>query len=461
MVAVPDKRHVSRYIVCGDDRLVADLARLLLAQPDVTVTVVVPSDAAERAWAGDLSGTRLVITERLDREALHRAGLGCADAVILLSSGPVMRQALLVRQLNPTVRLIVRTEADDTSRPPALQNCTLLSLTAAAVEAYLAVLPSAAPPRRVALRVAARTRRPATMRRRLLLHELRTRATRIVAIALATVAVATALFVSITSLSIFDALYVILLKGFSEPDLRESGVSKIFDVCFDLLAVVGSVTAGVYIGDGIDRARALTAAGVPPKGLTDHVVIVGLGDLGTRMMQALHHADIDVVAVDISDTARGIRVARRLELPVLVDDGRWPETLRHAAVARCRALLLLTSDDTVNLDIALAGQGIRADLPIVWRPGDDETAALVSDQLAVLVPRTTPDDTVRYLAELVIANRPQDEQHRSRPIRPKRRNVTQDHNGAVKATMLHVPPSVLSGTANDQGVDATETQAEE
>ncbi len=64
-----------------------------------------------------------------------------------------------------------------------------------------------------------------------------------------------------------------------------------------------------------------------------HVVIVGLGNVGTRVLRELHGFGVDVVCVDRSADARGVAVARELGVPVIIANGNSDETLRAASVS--------------------------------------------------------------------------------------------------------------------------------
>jgi hypothetical protein len=225
-------------------------------------------------------------------------------------------------------------------------------------------------------------------------QQLRSRVTRGGVIAVATVIAGSMVLASLEQLSLWQAFYITLLRGFSDPDISISGYQQLFQICFTALTVFGSVTAGVYIGDAIQHARALVNAGVLPRGTAGHVVVVGVNPVGTHLIGQLHRDDVEVVAVNL------VPVAHDLHAPVVVGDGRTVETLRRAAVQRCRALVIVVADDDVGLAIAVAARAARSDLPIVWQPGDAEIQDLAAAQLGVNLPTAAPDQTARHVAVL-------------------------------------------------------------
>jgi Trk K+ transport system NAD-binding subunit len=102
--------------------------------------------------------------------------------------------------------------------------------------------------------------------------------------------------------------------------------------------------------------------------------VVGLGDVGTRVTRALYDQGVEVVAIERNPEARGVVVARELGIPVIIGDASRSEMLAAASVATCRALVIVSTDDVVNLETALLGRAERADLRVVLRLFDGEFA---------------------------------------------------------------------------------------
>lgn len=112
----------------------------------------------------------------------------------------------------------------------------------------------------------------------------------------------------------------------------------------------------------------------PGAGTRDHVVVVGLGNVGTRVAALIHETGVPVVCVERDPQARGIAAARALGLPVLVGDAPLESQLRRARVQYSRALVALTSDDATNLEAALEARALRPEVRIVVRLFDDDFA---------------------------------------------------------------------------------------
>jgi Trk K+ transport system NAD-binding subunit len=125
-----------------------------------------------------------------------------------------------------------------------------------------------------------------------------------------------------------------------------------------------------------------------------HIIVVGGGDVGTRVAGGLHDLGFDVVLIDQNADARGVAFARGLGLPVVIGDAPSEGVLRRAGVDTAMALVSATSSDIVNLETALQARAMRGrDLRIVLRLFDDDLAKRVSETLDNVVSRS-----VSYLA---------------------------------------------------------------
>jgi hypothetical protein len=70
--------------------------------------------------------------------------------------------------------------------------------------------------------------------------------------------------------------------------------------------------------------------------LSGHVIVAGLGNVGSRIAGQLHDLGVGVVCVDKNEHAAGVRLARRLGLRVVIGETHREETLRAGASAPAR-----------------------------------------------------------------------------------------------------------------------------
>lgn len=163
-----------------------------------------------------------------------------------------------------------------------------------------------------------------------------------------------------TGSSFAGALYEAVLPSLagSDPDHDANPVVKATQVVLTIVsvAVIPWVT-GVVV-DGVVRTQRLLEAGSPLRPMADHVVVVGLGDLGTRIVRSLDRRGVPVVAVDVDESARGIAVARARDVPVVVGDARRAATLRAAYVDAAQAIVVVTSGGATTIGIGFAARSI-------------------------------------------------------------------------------------------------------
>ena len=106
----------------------------------------------------------------------------------------------------------------------------------------------------------------------------------------------------------------------------------------------------------------------------DHVVVVGMGQVGLRLCLLLRRCGIGIVAVDDQEEGENVGVAKELGFPVVVGRGADPSLLRRLSLDRAVALAAVTPDDLENVSIAMAARALNEDLRIVLRAGDGQLA---------------------------------------------------------------------------------------
>ncbi|GAA2819275.1 NAD-binding protein [Kitasatospora sp. CM 4170] len=127
----------------------------------------------------------------------------------------------------------------------------------------------------------------------------------------------------------------------------------------------------------------------PGAGTRDHVIVAGLGNVGTRVVAQLHGMGVPVVGLERDPQARGISAVRALGVPVVVDDGPLAEQLRRARLKHSRAVVAVSGDDATNLEAALEARAVRPDVRVVVRLFDDNFARHVYATLDNAASRST------------------------------------------------------------------------
>jgi Trk K+ transport system NAD-binding subunit len=106
----------------------------------------------------------------------------------------------------------------------------------------------------------------------------------------------------------------------------------------------------------------------------DHVVVIGMGQVGLRLCLLLRRCGIGVVAVDDREDGENVGKAREEGLPVVIGRGADPSLLRRLSLENASALAAVTADDLENVSIAMAALAVHPDLRVVLRVGDGRLA---------------------------------------------------------------------------------------
>ncbi|MGW0431985.1 potassium channel family protein [Micromonospora sp. NPDC003197] len=248
---------------------------------------------------------------------------------------------------------------------------------------------------------------------------VRSFATRKIGIATIVVLAVVALFGVVLSwaehVNVWEALYLTLVTTVSgaDPDVQKSEAGQVMQVVLTLagLALIPLITAAVV--DGMVNARLALDAGRLQTPREGHVIVVGLGNVGTRVMGQLNDLGIEVVAIDKDPAARGAARAQRLNIPLIIGDGAREETLHAASVNTCHALVVVSTDDVTNLQAALNGRAANPDLRVVLRLFDGDFAARIQKAFNIGTSRSVsylaaPSFAAALLNRAVIATIPVD-----------------------------------------------------
>ena len=189
-----------------------------------------------------------------------------------------------------------------------------------------------------------------------------------------------------------DVVYlgIMDMTGSALTSTSDAGPEKVAQVLLtaDGMALLPLATAIIVSARLTGKIRS------EPRPRGGHVIVVGGGDIGTRVVGGLHDLGFDVVLIDQNPEVRGVAFARNLGLPVVIGDAPDERVLRRAGVDSAMALVSATSSDIVNLETTLQARAMRGDdLRIVLRLFDDDLAQRVSRTLSNVVSRS-----VSYLA---------------------------------------------------------------
>jgi voltage-gated potassium channel Kch len=337
----PVADHRDHLIVCGEDSLACRVAEELTTRYGQSVTVLLKSSRGSRIAA--LPHVRVVERAELDGDAFGAAGVGSARALALLGQDDLGNFHAALGEPAPShVRVagrtlyVVRSSAidprhvicglattDDDPLSPAL-----LPTDTGNADLVLAVADGA--PRDPLTRQRRRPVRAVTnLLRRYLWHKLGFAFLALFALLVA----GFILLITLAHHTLGNSVYLTFMDAagaaFTSPkDHTPEKVAQVM-LTFAGLAFIPVATAAVV------SARLTGSLEDPDRPMSNHVIVAGLGNVGTRIVGQLHDLGVGVVCVDKSETAAGIPLARRLGLRVVIGETHLEETLRAAGIGTC------------------------------------------------------------------------------------------------------------------------------
>lgn len=161
------------------------------------------------------------------------------------------------------------------------------------------------------------------------------------------------------------------------PNTAVDDGPKWFKVAIGCSVIVTLLSAACFTGGLINRLVDSRLTGLVGKRAVprrNHVIVIGLGQVGLRLCMLLRECGVPVVAIDADEDSETVGLARRLKIPVVVGRGANPAVLRRLSPRTARSLAAVTDSDLVNIEAALTARSLNGDLRVVLRAGDGDVA---------------------------------------------------------------------------------------
>jgi Trk K+ transport system NAD-binding subunit len=115
----------------------------------------------------------------------------------------------------------------------------------------------------------------------------------------------------------------------------------------------------------------------------DHVVVVGVGKVGYRVVEGLVAMREAVVGVESAAESPLLDAVHDLGVPVIQGNGRLEKVLLEAGVPQARAVILATDDDLTNIDAGLTARDLNPTARVVVRLFDESLARKIAGAFAM------------------------------------------------------------------------------
>jgi len=189
--------------------------------------------------------------------------------------------------------------------------------------------------------------------------------------------------------SVYFAVTTVTTVGYGDiTPLNQSAALKVGVMGLMLVGALSIALVYALVTDAIIGVRLSRSLGERPRPRRDHVVVLGLGRIGQRVIEDLVARQIPCIAVERNEAVQGVHVARRLRVPVLLADVAVPGLLDGLYLERARCLMAVTDDDGANLVAALNARAVRPDLRVVLRLFDHDLAQRVETAFSIHVSRS-------------------------------------------------------------------------
>ncbi len=116
-----------------------------------------------------------------------------------------------------------------------------------------------------------------------------------------------------------------------------------------------------------------------------HIIVIGIGHVGLRVVRTLVQMGFEVVAVDLSVTKDIDEDLRELSVPLVVGDARNVNTLERASIKYATSTIIATSDDHINLEVTMRVRDMKPEIRIVTRMWDQRLAQQIERFFSVEV----------------------------------------------------------------------------
>jgi len=183
------------------------------------------------------------------------------------------------------------------------------------------------------------------------------------------------------------SLYAAWMALFAQP-LYNPPIAWYLLVVYAVYPVLGFI----LVGEGVVRLALLMISKrhgekewmlVLASTYRDHVVLCGLGHLGFRVLEQLHHTRIPVVVLERSESNSFVVQAKALKVPVLIRDMKEDQALIDAGIREAAAIIICSNDDMSNFEVAIDSRRMNPKIRIVMRLFDQQVASKIAGALTV------------------------------------------------------------------------------
>lgn len=191
-------------------------------------------------------------------------------------------------------------------------------------------------------------------------------------------------------MSVLDALYfsveTVATVGFGDFSFASQDPAlRIWAIFLMLAGITTTAVLMAYVADFLISRRLNHSIGRRrARGMSGHVIVVGLGAFGLQVASRLQAVGKQVVVVERDESNRFLSEATALNVPIIFGDATSAATLESARLRDAAAIAILTSNDMVNIETGIAVRDMLDDrwtagsLPVVMRVFDQSLSRTIA-----------------------------------------------------------------------------------
>ena len=115
----------------------------------------------------------------------------------------------------------------------------------------------------------------------------------------------------------------------------------------------------------------------------DHIILVGLGHVGYRVLEELLARGRQVIVVEARDDGPFVEEARARGVPLVIGDARRESLIRELGLDHAACVVACTDDDLVNLEVGLDARQVNPNVRLVMRFFDQSMATKLGKAFSV------------------------------------------------------------------------------
>lgn len=115
----------------------------------------------------------------------------------------------------------------------------------------------------------------------------------------------------------------------------------------------------------------------------DHIILVGLGHVGYRVLEELLTRGRQVIVIENRDGGPFVEEARARGVPLVIGDARRESLIRELGLEHAACVVACTDDDLVNLEVGLDARQVNPNIRLVMRFFDQNMAKKLGKAFSV------------------------------------------------------------------------------